>query len=159
MKLPQRRRLYHAAPSWVASDEVFFVTINCAQRRTNQLCQSASANALLEAARHYHQQNRWFIYLFLLMPDHLHTLFSLPPDENLKAVVRGWKRYTAKAARIVWQDGFFDHRLRREIESREAKASYILQNPVRAGLTAQPDDWPYVLYGSDVWGKADSEEV
>jgi hypothetical protein len=37
---------------------------------------------------------------------------------------------------------FFEHRLQGD-ESLDEKAGYILENPVRAGLVAKPEDWPY----------------
>jgi len=55
-----------------------------------------------------------------------------------------WKGYQTKGPGIEWQEGFFDHRIRSS-ESAEEKRQYILMNPVRAGLVARPDDWPYVL--------------
>ena len=41
-----------------------------------------------------------------------------------------------------WQEGFFDHVLRSG-ESYAEKMDYIRQNPVRTGLAADPDLWPY----------------
>ena len=54
-----------------------------------------------------------------------------------------WKRWLATRHSIVWQDGFFDHRLR-SLESAVEKANYIRLNPVRAGLVEHASDWPYV---------------
>ena len=42
----------------------------------------------------------------------------------------------------IWQRGFFDHLLR-SAESYGQKWNYVRENPVRAGLVAQPEDWPY----------------
>ena len=42
----------------------------------------------------------------------------------------------------AWQDGFFDHLLRNG-ESYGEKWNYVRMNPVRAGLVAHPEDWPY----------------
>jgi hypothetical protein len=41
------------------------------------------------------------------------------------------------------QREFFDHRLRKD-ESHDEKWKYIKMNPVRAGLTHDPEAWPYV---------------
>ncbi len=57
--------------------------------------------------------------------------------------IRDWRRLVAKKAGVVWQDGFFDHRLRGN-ESYEEKAHYIRMNPVRAGLVTEPREWPYI---------------
>ena len=82
------------------------------------------------------------------MPDHLHALLSFPADENMEKVVRDWKRYVAKQTGVVWQAGFFDHRLRNN-ESYEEKAHNIRQNPVRAGLVAVAQEWPYIWEASN----------
>ncbi len=42
----------------------------------------------------------------------------------------------------AWQEGFFDHVLRGG-ESYGEKWEYVRMNPVRAGLTVRPEDWPY----------------
>jgi len=40
-------------------------------------------------------------------------------------------------------------RLLRSDESLSAKWEYIRQNPVRAGLVADPDEWPYQYQFND----------
>ena len=62
----------------------------------------------------------------------------------MKRVIRNWKRYVTNHAGIRWQRDFFDHRLRDD-ENFTDKANYILKNPVRAGLAARFEDWPYQL--------------
>jgi putative transposase len=42
----------------------------------------------------------------------------------------------------LWQPEFFDHVLRSQ-ESQDAKWRYIAENPVRAGLVMQAEEWPY----------------
>src|SRR6266542_5575318 len=58
--------------------------------------------------------------------------------------VRDYKRITAKMAGVQWQRNFFDHRLRHD-ESLAEKFAYICQNPMRAGLVHNEQDWPYVF--------------
>jgi REP element-mobilizing transposase RayT len=41
-----------------------------------------------------------------------------------------------------WQEGFFDHLLRSQ-ESYSQKWDYVRMNPVRAGLSQTPEEWPY----------------
>ena len=108
----------------------------------NQLCNPETSALALGSARHRHAAGDWFALLFLLMPDHLHALVAFPPHKAMVEVVPLWKGYLARMAGIRWQRGFFDHRLRCA-ESWEAKALYIRMNPVRAGLIANPENWPY----------------
>ena len=42
----------------------------------------------------------------------------------------------------VWQKQFFDHLLRSD-ESYDGEWTYVRENPVRAGLVAKHEDWPY----------------
>ena len=140
-----RKTLPHHVPPWVdPAESDYFITIGCERRGTNQLCLPATASALLDSARFYHAQRKWFPSLLLLMPDHLHMLVSFGRGSDMVKVVTAWKRYAATHHGVLWQRGFFEHRLRRD-ESIDEKASYILQNPVRAGLVDKPAAWPWVL--------------
>ena len=92
---------------------------------------------------------------FVVMPDHLHWLFSLKASHSLTAIVEQVKRYSAyrldrlqgKTGQPVWQRGFHDHALRQE-KSIRTTARYIIANPLRAGLAAHIGD--YVLWDT-VW--------
>jgi len=85
---------------------------------------------------------RWHITLFLLMPDHLHAVLSFPRDKAMSDLVREWKRYHTRTNHVIWQEGFFDHLLRRN-ESYSQKWNYVRENPVRARLVKSVADWPY----------------
>ena len=61
--------------------------------------------------------------------------------------VNGLKRSISVALgatkkRPLWQPGFFDHILRND-ESYGQKWKYVQENPVRAGLVQQSNQWPY----------------
>ena len=148
MEVPHRKSLPHEVPLWVdPQKEIYFITINCAERGRNQLALPDVSSRLFDTVRHRQENFLWWPHLFLLMPDHVHALLSFPPSgKPLKLVVRKWKEWTAKELGIGWQRDFFEHRLRRD-ESRREKADYILQNPVRGKLAASPEMWPHVYLG------------
>jgi len=81
------------------------------------------------------------------MPDHLHALVA-PQDRDASVTQysAGLKRYVRRvtSADWKWQVGVFDRLLRRE-ESAEQKWWYMRENPVRAGLVRQWEDWPYFI--------------
>ena len=79
----------------------------------------------------------------LLMPDHVHGVMAFGRDRSIKQIVSSWKGFLAKTCGIAWQRDFFEHRLRND-ENEVAKVHYVRMNPVRAGLVARPEDWPYV---------------
>ena len=82
---------------------------------------------------------------YVLMPDHVHLFVRGGPEFSLSQWVRLLKRELSKV--IIgeprhWQPGFFDHLIRRS-ESYGEKWEYVRQNPVRAGLVADADAWPF----------------
>ena len=149
MEVPRRKRLPHDVPLWVDSrNEIYFITINCAVRGSNQLALPQLVEPLFETVAHRQQKGLWWPHLFLIMPDHAHALISFPPPGGrIKPIISKWKEWTAKQLGVVWQRDFFEHRLRCE-ESRREKADYILNNPVRKGLVRRPEDWPYVYFAN-----------
>lgn len=148
MQPPGLKRLPHKIPLWVNPHrEIYFITINCAERFRNQLALPDTAERLFETVRHRQEKFLWWPHIFLLMPDHLHTLLSFPPsDKPIRLIVNKWKEWTAKTIGIGWQSDFFEHRLRHN-ESRRQKANYILENPVRQKFVVRPEEWPHVYFG------------
>ncbi|MFL6514862.1 MAG: REP-associated tyrosine transposase [Chthoniobacterales bacterium] len=139
-----RKALNHSGHFQARFGAIYFITICCQQRSTNQLCRGRVAKHIFETAAMYDCQESWHLLVLLLMPDHLHTLISVGGHKPVSGVIQNFKRATTKFAGIHWQRNYFDHRLRAD-ESLVGKAEYIRQNPVRAGLTSSADDWPYVL--------------
>ena len=81
------------------------------------------------------------------MPDHVHALLSFAPDKPMSEVIRNWKCFHTREYDVVWQEGYFDHRLRDDEcgEQLSLKINYIRQNPVVAGLCAKAEDWPWII--------------
>ena len=101
-----------------------------------------NAVRLLLALEFYRTKSHIFPRLAVIMPDHLHLIASIPESTDMTKTIRNWKRWTAKDTGIVWQDRFFDHRLRSDAEVAE-KMQYVAMNPVRKGLCETADDWPF----------------
>ena len=137
-----RKRLDHTTHFAVRFGAVYFITICCQKRGSNQLCCEDTSKVLFDSARIYHDHRRWNLNLLLLMPDHLHALIGIDGRDSLSQLIRDYKRITAKLSGVEWQRNFFDHRLRHD-ESLTEKFAYICQNPVRAGLVQNEADWPY----------------
>ena len=86
---------------------------------------------------------------YVIIPDHLHWLFSLGDKSSLSQVVANVKRRSAyrvnefkdSSGLPVWQPGFHEYVLRKEDEIRGV-ARYIVANPLRAGLVDKIGDYP-----------------
>lgn len=82
---------------------------------------------------------------YVIMPDHIHLFVQGGAEFALSPWIGGLKRAISVAVGTpgrLWQPGFFDHVLRTE-ESYAQKWEYVRENPVRAGLVKQYEDWPY----------------
>lgn len=144
-----RKRLHHAMPPWVKDGETYFITINCAQRGARTLTIPENAIVIKDAIQNYTTFGKLWPRLVVLMPDHLHALLSLNTTRHtIRQIISPWKSYLKKTRGIDWQDGFFEHRIRNQ-DSLEEKAHYLRQNPVRAGLVEDPEDWPHIWTQSD----------
>jgi putative transposase len=122
----------------------YFITMCCEPKGRNQLCKKQIAEQIFRTATLYDHRGRWYLELMLLMPDHLHALIAVDGETSLSKIISDFKRATVKFAGIHWQRNFFDHRLRHD-ESSAEKEAYIRNNPVRAGLVSDEDNWPFVL--------------
>ena len=101
----------------------------------------------------------------VLLPDHLHTLWTLPEGDDGYSLRWRWiKREftrdrlalggaeqvrsgarTAERRRGVWQRRFWEHTIRDETDL-EAHFDYIHYNPVKHALVPRPRDWPWSTF-------------
>lgn len=129
-------------------DHHYLVTTVCDKRRRcfESARVAACVSGLLQEQRTWRNSTP---ICWVLMPDHLHLLLRLAGDESLSHLVNRLKSITARAATEaacgfgpVWMRGFHDRAMRDEAEC-EIAARYVLENPVRAGLVARVEDYPY----------------
>lgn len=126
---------------------IYFVTACTAERR-GLLANAFIQEAFVRFAEKGSARGAW-VGRYVLMPDHL-QLFVTVEDERipLSEWIRLLKSSISKALRARgelsphWQKGFFDHIVRGG-ESYSQKWEYVRANPVRAGLVACHEDWPY----------------
>jgi len=83
------------------------------------------------------------------MPDHIHLLLTVDEQvtvEKAMQLVKGRFSYLLRKTHgylgEVWQRGFSEVRADDQV-SFEQHREYIAQNPVRAGLSALPEDFPF----------------
>nr|VFK37992.1 MAG: putative transposase [Candidatus Kentron sp. TC]VFK39045.1 MAG: putative transposase [Candidatus Kentron sp. TC] len=88
----------------------------------------------------------------VILPDHLHCIWRLPPDEVDYST--RWKRIKQEFSRTIpaesnhraekrlWQRRFWEHVIRDE-KDWENHMIYIYYNPVKHGYAKKPLDWQY----------------
>ncbi len=142
--LPERKRLPHEVPSWVGPGARHFITICTLNRLDAPFAPPSVAQVLLDNLLVYQQMGRWYLWLAVIMPDHLHFIATFNMDYGIVQSVSGWKRYQTRTLKIAMQSGFFEHRLRDEDAFLE-KMAYVRENPVRKRLVTHAADWPYIF--------------
>ena len=131
----------------------YFLTF-CTRDRAPVFNDATTAEIVLSQFRSAADRQRFAFLAYCLMPDHVHALVEgLAGDSNLRVFAKSAKEKSGRAyfrrfGRPLWQDGYYEHVLRAEEDTR-AIARYILENPIRAGLVANAYDYPHV--GSDRW--------
>jgi putative transposase len=139
----------------------FFFTLVTARRAP--LFQQSKARELLGKAMRDQQQERPFaVNAIVLLPDHLHVIWSLPHGDSNYPLrwsaingqfTRDWLAaggveqplfpgQAREGRRGVWQPRFMEHTIRDE-EDFCAHVDYIHYNPVKHGLSRCPKDWPW----------------
>jgi putative transposase len=125
----------------------FSVTVSTWQRApvfTEPSEVTSRVQALEDAARQH-----WFAVLaYCFMPDHLHLLVEGSDGSDLSRFMKAFKQTTSfhhkeRTGKSLWQRSYYDHVIRNE-EDEQAALAYILENPVRAGLVENFDEYPFL---------------
>jgi REP element-mobilizing transposase RayT len=142
-----RRRL----PHFQKFDRALFVTF-C--KLTRDPLPDRARDLVLEHCL-FEQGKRIKLHAVVIMPDHVHLLFTPLRSENgwphpLQKILKMIKGTSARdinkllgSGGPVWEEESFDHVLRSQ-ESLREKIEYIRMNPVRARLVQTPDEYKWL---------------
>jgi putative transposase len=138
-------------------------------RRRKFLCEPENVDLLRTAFRSVKSEHPFTIDAFVLLPEHLHCIWTLPPDdrdysmrwrvikkfftdrcsEHLKT--RRSPAQKRKRAQTVWQPRYWEHQIRDDRDF-EKHCDYIHWNPVKHGWVSRVRDWPYSSFHRFVRG-------
>jgi putative transposase len=137
----------------------YFFTVNLRDRRSDLLI--IEIEALRNAVRATRARFPFHIDAWVVLPDHMHCLWTLPP-EDFDFPAR-WQMIKATFSRSVphsdnqhaslvrkresgvWQRRYWEHTIRDENDY-AAHMDYIHFNPVKHGLAARAADWPFSTF-------------
>ncbi len=105
---------------------------------------------LVAGAFKFFDGDRYDLRAWVVMPNHTHVVEWPRPPWTLSQVLHSWKSFTANEAnrrlgrqgQPFWQVESFDHLVRND-EDLVRCCAYTVNNPVKAGLCAQIEDWPW----------------
>jgi putative transposase len=132
----------------LSSDRIFFVTTKTSMAR--RLLQSErNAMLLIDVLRSNVATGKFQLHDFVIMPDHVHLLMTLPGNmtiEKAMQLIKGGFSYRLKKEfgfqGEIWQRGFSEVRIN-DGQSFLQHREYIVQNPVKAGLVDTAEQYPY----------------
>jgi len=163
----------------------YFFTV-ATHRRRPILTIEIVRQALRQGIQRARQTLPFKIEGWMLLPDHLHAIWTLPPDDDNYAA--RWaiiKRQVSKLPSSqwdnlgqitdsrakrqesgFWQRRFWEHQIRDDLDF-ERHMDYLHWNPVKHGYVLKVMDWPFSsfhrlaaqgIYPSD-WGAAEINEM
>jgi REP element-mobilizing transposase RayT len=107
------------------------------------------AREIVLASCIYDHQSLHWLYCAVVMPDHVHLLLEPFDNVDLSTIMRRIKGASAHRVNShlgrqghLWRHECFDHIVRSG--KLHAKADYICDNPVRRGLVASRDEYPWL---------------
>jgi putative transposase len=161
----------------VPGGSYFFTVVT--ERRAGILANDVARDCLREAIRHCQQRWPFRVDALVMLPDHVHAIWTMPDDDfdysKRWGIVKkhftqtwltlGGTEQSVTASRLryrrrgVWQRRFWEHALRDERDY-QTHFDYLHFNPVKHGLVKNVADWPYSSFHrwvtegvySDRWG-------
>lgn len=134
----------------------YFFTVNLRDRCSDVLV--GEIETLRSAVRATRARHPFHIDAWVVLPDHMHCLWTLPPGDadfplrwrTIKAlfsrcVPRAEERRASlvrKREAGIWQRRYWEHTIRDDRDY-AVHMDYIHFNPVKHGLAARPADWPF----------------
>jgi len=134
----------------------YFFTVNLLDRNKSLLVEHI--DLLRESIRFVKSQKPFYIDAWVVLPDHLHAVLTLPDDDvdyssrwreikkrfskslpKTKFLTQTRKR---KNERGIWQRRFWEHTIRDDNDYWH-HVNYVHFNPLKHGLVSQVADWPY----------------
>jgi len=158
----------------------YFFTVNLLDRHSDLLV--ANIEPLREAVRQVRSRRPFHIDAWVVLPDHMHALWTLPEadsdfpgrwraikiafSKSLPDVEQRSAVMSRRGERGVWQRRYWEHTVR-DKRDYAAHMDYIHFNPVKHGLVTRPGDWPFSSFHSAVsagfypadWAVADGAEL
>jgi len=140
------------APATVTNGKAFVVMdrlLDIAVTGPRHLAEPEIASLVVECIRDGERRfDRYELHSFVVMPNHVHMLVTPKvPATRWLGPLKGFSAHEANrilglTGNPFWQNGSFD-RLVRSPEELERIRRYVENNPVKAGLVAEPGDFEW----------------
>ena len=125
----------------IQNDHLMFVTTNTLERK-KVFAQDQYARECIEGLYRVQELHPFFLYGFVVMPDHAHMLLFVPRPEKISTIVKQWKMGISFSLGLgpIWQPRY-DLRILEDGYGQVME--YIHMNPVKKGFCTYPEDYPW----------------
>ena len=155
----------HYRRAFTPGGTLFFTVVT--HNRLPILACAKAVDVLRAAFRSVRRSRPFEIDAMVVMPDHLHSIWTLPPDDadfatrwrliktwftkNSPAALRAAPNPArlAKSEQAIWQHRYWEHLVRDESDYAR-HVDYIHYNPVKHGLALSAAEWPYSSFSRHV---------
>lgn len=136
----------------------YFFTVNCAERHGGNRILENNVDILRQAFHKVKQAHPFNIDAIVILPEHLHCIWTLPQDDadygmRWGLIKSGFSRQIPfdekrsesrikRGERGIWQRRYWEHMIRDEKDF-ERHVDYIHWNPVKHGYVKRVQDWPH----------------
>lgn len=157
---------------WQAGGSYFFTVVT--HQRQHLLTQNEYLKYLRQAFQHVRKKRPFTIDAIVILPDHLHCLWKLPPDDDdfatrwrlIKHFVSCGINKNLNNKEVIWQKRYWEHCIRNESDWKN-HMDYIHYNPVKHGYVTSPMEWSYSSFSNAVekglynknWGENLNSEI
>lgn len=124
----------------IQNDAIMLITTNIA-KRTPLFIHAPYAYEAIETLYRVQERYLFFIYGFVIMPDHCHFLLFVPAPGSVSKIMNIYKGITSANIGLghIWQKRFH----LKIIHNANAAIRYIHNNPIKKGLAVSPQDYPW----------------
>ena len=119
------------------------------QGHGNCYLKESAIAAMVQNALLFHDQTKYRLASWTVMPNHVHLLCTPATGHNLSEIMHSLKSFTSNEANKIlgrkgrfWQKEYFDRYIRNARHFAKVVA-YIENNPVKARLCEKAEDWPF----------------
>ncbi len=150
--MTEYRRAWSPGATW-------FFTVVLANRQSRLLINGIEE--LRTAFRYVQYSHPFKTIAMVVLPEHLHVIWTLPPDDTdyamrwrllktefSRRIPKGEPRRPSqinKGERGIWQRRYWEHLVRNE-DDLQRHVDYIHFNPVKHGHVQRVQDWPYSTF-------------
>jgi putative transposase len=133
------------------NNRLMFVT-TCTKDRMPIFADDTHARTVIECLYFIQGMHPFFLYAFVIMPDHCHFLLHVPKGGSISKIMAQFKRSAAFAVgRPIWQKRFYV----KHISNPGRCIEYIHRNPVKGKICAKAEDYAW----SSASGRWDVSEL